>query len=541
MQISGSVCVVTGASSGIGAAGARLLADQGARVVLAARRADRLERLAGELPDALAVPTDVTAPGALEHLVQRTLDTYGRLDVLVNDAGQGLHVPILELDPQDLRAVYELNVVAPLRAMQLVMPAMRAQGGGAIVNVSSATSLRVFAGLGGYSSTKAALNMLSQVARLEFAEAGVVVSVVYPSVTATEFHQRLRAGSFAGGGHQIPVDPPRARRSGDRARDPRGGRARAGRRPAARAHPGIRRRLVGALGPPGAWQRWGTAMILVTAGNGRTGRAVISALARHGHTVRAFDLAPEPAELVDLGASEVIAGDMLAPAELGRAIDGVRAVIHIGPPMDPQEADMGRAVVAAARTAGVRHFVQFSVTHPQLEPLLNHQAKLAVERTVLLSRLPFTILQPMHYMQNIDVARAVATGVVAQPYDPNTPLAHVDLEDVAEVAARVVGDPAHRYATYELCGDDFISGREIAAIIAAASGTPVVARQVPVTPPAASAAPTWREDYRADAMVRLFDHYGRYGITGNPNVLTWLLGRPPARVAAYVHRHRPAG
>ncbi len=155
-------------------------------------------------------------------------------------------------------------------------------------------------------------------------------------------------------------------------------------------------------------------MILVTAGNGRTGRAVVTALARHGYTVRAFDIAPEPAELVDLGASEVIAGDMLEPAELARAIDGVRAVIHIGPPMHPQEADMGRAVVAAARAAGVTHFVQFSVTHPQLEPLLNHQAKLAVERAVLVSRLPFTILQPMHYMQNIDIARVIATGVVAQ-------------------------------------------------------------------------------------------------------------------------------
>jgi len=281
-------------------------------------------------------------------------------------------------------------------------------------------------------------------------------------------------------------------------------------------------------------------VILVTAGNGRTGRAVITALARHGHTVRALDIAPEPAELVDLGASEVIAGDMLTPAELARAIDGVRAVIHIGPPMHPQEADMGRAVVAAARTAGVTHFVQFSVTHPQLEPLLNHQAKLAVERAVLVSRLPFTILQPMHYMQNIDIARVIATGVVAQPYDPATRLAHVDLEDVAEVAARIVGDPAHRYATYELCGDDFISGHDIASIIGAAAGTAVVARQVPVTPPAASAARSWREDYRADAMVRLFDHYGRYGITGNPNVLTWLLGRPPTRFAAYVRRHLPA-
>jgi NADP-dependent 3-hydroxy acid dehydrogenase YdfG len=207
MDVTDAVCIVTGASSGIGAATARLLSENGARVVLAARRADRLDALAAELSGSLAVPTDVTAPGAVERLVARTLDTFGRVDVLVNNAGQGLHVPLEDLDPGDLRAVFELNVVAPLLAMQAVLPAMRAQSGGAIVNVSSGTTLRVFPGLGGYATTKAALNMLSQVGRLEFAAAGVTVSLVYPLVTATEFHQKLRAGHFAGG-HHIEPHPP---------------------------------------------------------------------------------------------------------------------------------------------------------------------------------------------------------------------------------------------------------------------------------------------------------------------------------------------
>ena len=112
MEIADAVCIVTGASSGIGAATARRLAHSGARVVLAARRADRLDSLASELPGALAVPTDVTAPGALERLVTATRDAFGRIDVLVNDAGQGLHVPVMDLVADDLRAVYELNVVA---------------------------------------------------------------------------------------------------------------------------------------------------------------------------------------------------------------------------------------------------------------------------------------------------------------------------------------------------------------------------------------------------------------------------------------------
>lgn len=208
MEVDGSVCVVTGASSGIGMATARLLSARGARVVLAARRAERLEALSAELPGSLAVPTDVTRPEQIERLVAQTLATYGRLDVLVNNAGQGLHVPIEELDPVDLLAVFELNAIAPLVAMQTVLPVMRDQSAGAIVNVSSATSLRVFPGLGGYAATKAALNMLSQVSRLEFADAGIAVSLVYPSVTATEFHERLRAGHLAPGAWRIQPDPP---------------------------------------------------------------------------------------------------------------------------------------------------------------------------------------------------------------------------------------------------------------------------------------------------------------------------------------------
>ena len=208
MKLDQAVCIVTGASSGIGAATARQLSGLGASVVLAARRTDRIEALARDLPDSLAVTTDVTIGGEVKRLVARTIDTFGRVDVLVNNAGQGLHVPLEELDPVDLRAVFELNVVAPLVGMQTVLPPMRTGHGGAIVNVSSATSLRVFPGLGGYSATKAALNMLSQVGRLEFDSAGIVVSVVYPSVTATEFHQNLRAGHLIPGGRTIVPDPP---------------------------------------------------------------------------------------------------------------------------------------------------------------------------------------------------------------------------------------------------------------------------------------------------------------------------------------------
>ncbi len=204
MELNGAVVIVTGASSGIGAATARLAAGRGARVVLAARRSDRVKDLAAELPDALAVPTDLRDPAQIAGLVEATLDQFGRVDVLVNNAGQGLHVPVEQVRLDDLQAITQLNFYAPLLAMQAVIPPMRRQGGGAIVNVSSMTSRMVLPGVGGYSATKAALNMLSQVARRELAPDGIVVSIVYPAVTATEFHQSLAAGGRVGGGAWAP-------------------------------------------------------------------------------------------------------------------------------------------------------------------------------------------------------------------------------------------------------------------------------------------------------------------------------------------------
>ena len=279
-------------------------------------------------------------------------------------------------------------------------------------------------------------------------------------------------------------------------------------------------------------------MILVTAANGRTGRSVVEALDRAGLAVRAFDIDPGVEGLFDRGATETVIGDLLNPSALHRALEGIETVVHIGPPMHPREAEMGHAVVSAARREGVEHFVQFSVTHSQLEPLLNHQAKLSVERLVLLSRIPFTILQPMHYMQNIDVGRVVEAGILPQPYSLDARLAHVDLEDVAEVAAKVVVEgSSHHYATYELCGDDFRTARELAEIISSESGGTVIAEQVPLISRLGAKSPISEEDdYHQDAMARLFDHYGRYGITGNANVLSWLLGRRPTGFEKYVRR-----
>jgi uncharacterized protein YbjT (DUF2867 family) len=279
-------------------------------------------------------------------------------------------------------------------------------------------------------------------------------------------------------------------------------------------------------------------MILVTEANGQTGRAVVDELVAAGERVRAFDLAPEIKDLERPGQVEGFVGDLADSADVRRAMDGVRTVVYIGPTLDPREAHMGHTAVSEARGAGVAHFMLFSVVHPQLERIQNHVAKLEVERHLLMSRLPFRVLQPTYYMQHVDVAVAARRGVLVQPFAVEAKVAHVDLRNVATIAGQVVAAPAsHAFATYELCGGDLRSGVELAEVIALESGRPVRAErwEMGVGSEAGPGA-TEVEDYRADAVIRLLDHYERYGLRGNANVLTWLLGRRPTSFPEYVRR-----
>jgi NADP-dependent 3-hydroxy acid dehydrogenase YdfG len=186
LDLTGTVVIVTGASSGIGAATARLLHEAGALPVLVARRADRLEALSREL-GAMAVSADITDRRAVRQIADLTMAEYGRVDGLVNNAGVSLHQPLDQLDLNEFTRVLDLNVVSVVTMMQSVLPAMQAQGAGRIVNISSGTTRMALPGVGAYAATKAAVNMLTAVARKELAADGIAVSLVVPSMTATEF------------------------------------------------------------------------------------------------------------------------------------------------------------------------------------------------------------------------------------------------------------------------------------------------------------------------------------------------------------------
>jgi uncharacterized protein YbjT (DUF2867 family) len=212
-------------------------------------------------------------------------------------------------------------------------------------------------------------------------------------------------------------------------------------------------------------------------------------------------------------------------------------VVHTGPTFHPREIALGETVIDAALAAGVRRFVQMSVAHPQLEFLVNHQAKLRVEDYLVTAGLDYTILQPMHYMQNFDPAQVARDGVFRLQYSLQTPLAFVDLADVGEVAARVLTEDGHVHATYPLCGTDLLTGDEVAAEIARQAGVEIRAEEIAQADFFAMIShgrPL--PHYVVDGLTRLFTYYGLHGITGNANVLRWLLGREPGTMAQFVQR-----
>ena len=185
---------MTGASSGIGEATVKELASRGASVVAASRNAEKLGRIAGEVSAsggrAVAAETDVADRGSVEATVGRAVEEFGRLDVLVNNAGLGLSGRVAELRAEDLRYVFEVNTVGPLNCIQAALPHM---GRGArIINVSSVVGRRAIPKVGGYCASKFALNALSDALRVELANRGVSVTSVYPGTTRTSFRDNSR-------------------------------------------------------------------------------------------------------------------------------------------------------------------------------------------------------------------------------------------------------------------------------------------------------------------------------------------------------------
>jgi NAD(P)-dependent dehydrogenase (short-subunit alcohol dehydrogenase family) len=184
-SLAGKVVVVTGASSGVGEAAARAFALRGARVVLAARSAGKLETLAREI-NGLAVPTDVSRLEDLAALIERTLETYGRIDVLVNNAAANARGTFDTLEPAAIAAVIDTNLKAPLLLTRLALPHLR-ESRGVVVNVASIAGHVPLPHEGPYCASKWGLRGFTFAVREEMRDAGVALCVVSPGPIATPF------------------------------------------------------------------------------------------------------------------------------------------------------------------------------------------------------------------------------------------------------------------------------------------------------------------------------------------------------------------
>jgi NADP-dependent 3-hydroxy acid dehydrogenase YdfG len=185
------LAVVTGASSGIGAAAARALAAEGFEVICAARRVERIEALASEI-GGRAVPCDVTRREDTDRLAD---EVGGRLDVLVNNAGGAYGLdPVESGSVEDWRTMYEVNVIGTLHVTQSLLPALKASGEGIIVNVGSTAGRTVYEGGAGYSAAKHAVAALTQTMRLELVDQPVRITEISPGMVRTDEFSLTRFG-----------------------------------------------------------------------------------------------------------------------------------------------------------------------------------------------------------------------------------------------------------------------------------------------------------------------------------------------------------
>ena len=278
-------------------------------------------------------------------------------------------------------------------------------------------------------------------------------------------------------------------------------------------------------------------MILVTAANGNQGKLLIPKLVAAGAAVRAcVRTDTSGTRLRAAGVADVVVGDVADRGFQASAMDGVDTVYHVGPTLHPKERDMGFAAVDAARASGVKHFVLSSVLHAITTDLVQHEIKRDVEEHLLSSGLEFTILQPANYMLAHRLKPAFERGLFRLSWSLERFQSMVALHDVTDVVASVLLDgERHAGATYELVAPGRFTAHDMATVIGDIVGKPIAVEEI-------SCDIFMKEfvgdvekfPYEARVMRAISARYSSHDFIGNPNVLTWLLGRPPTTYAQFV-------
>ncbi len=284
----------------------------------------------------------------------------------------------------------------------------------------------------------------------------------------------------------------------------------------------------------------GAEMILVTAANGNQGRWLVPKLVQAGHYVRACVRTHSSAEQLRTQGAEVMVGDLADRTFLARAMHGAQSVCHVGPTLHPAERSIGFAAIELAREAGVQHFVFSSVLHAITTDLIQHEMKRDIEEYLLSSGLQFTILQPANYMLPFRMRPVFEKGVSRLTWSLERRQSMVDLDDVTDVAALVLGQPGtHAAATYELAAPGHFTAFDIGHVLARVLGHDVQVEQMDtkafVLARFGEGDPALR-DYQTKAARAISARYSGHDFLGNSNVLTWLLDRAPTSFEAFAQR-----
>jgi uncharacterized protein YbjT (DUF2867 family) len=282
-------------------------------------------------------------------------------------------------------------------------------------------------------------------------------------------------------------------------------------------------------------------MILITGANGQAGRAIIKALLSKGERVRAFVHKEEQIQAIkSLGHMEVVAGDMMDEKAVHEAFMGISTVYHICSAVNPHEVEIGQIVINAAHKVKVEHFVYHSVLHSVLQDMPHHEKKLRVEELLVNSGIPYTIIQPAVFMQNIlqSWKSLSEEGIFKQKFftTEETRMCMIDLEDLAEAASIILTSSSHKWATYELCGPENLSLADMVAAMKQHFGGEIKVETTKDEIFAAQLKNFGAGDYEVSTLLKMFKHYNEHGFMGNPNVLTWILGRKPNNFSSFILR-----
>lgn len=235
--------------------------------------------------------------------------------------------------------------------------------------------------------------------------------------------------------------------------------------------------------------------------------------------------------------TETIIGDLQDEVSLAKALAGVDTLYTICPNMSRDELIIGKSLIRIAQQKKVSRIVYHSVLHPQIESMPHHWQKMRVEESLFTSGLDFTILQPCAYMQNILAGwKTVLVGQYVVPYNLNSRISIVDIEDIAKVATKVLTEPGHSNAIYELCGPENLSQHEVADQVSRILKRPVEAVEQSRQNWQQNAFESGMQKHQIELLIKMFEYYDKFGLVGNSSVLEYLLGRKPTTFNEFLAR-----